>query len=174
MSTVILKRYITELFQSYSKGTTRNVDPQNILNNGSFIRTQSTERLGRKGPIKLGSDAACAIVIGPRNKFLAVSRKHDPMDFGFPGGHVSEGEDPMTAAMRELREETGIIGKNPAQLASLRNSDGRKVHFYTCEGEGEIDTQEQGIVQWVTPNKLLSGTYGEEARLILHMLGLHI
>jgi 8-oxo-dGTP diphosphatase len=37
--------------------------------------------------------------------------------WAFPGGFVNYGEDPSHAVLRELEEETGVIGQNPIELA---------------------------------------------------------
>lgn len=173
MDRKLIKTYINELFQSYRRGTISNVQGQNVIHHGDFIRTQTASRLGGY-PVKIAGDAACAVVVGKNNQILAVSRPNDPTDFGFPGGMIEDGEDPATAALRELAEETGVQGHSPVQLASLRGSDGRKVHFYACEGEGEVGTDEHGIVKWVSPDELLAGQFGNEARIILSLIGLHI
>ena len=44
-----------------------------------------------------------------------IRRKNDPFKgfLAFPGGFIDEGEDPKDACLRELKEECGILGKNP-------------------------------------------------------------
>jgi 8-oxo-dGTP pyrophosphatase MutT (NUDIX family) len=41
-------------------------------------------------------------------KILAISRRDRPDQWGFPGGKVDPGESNVQAALRELREETGL------------------------------------------------------------------
>lgn len=43
-----------------------------------------------------------------------ITRKHDPYKgfFAFPGGFVDYNEDPLESCLRELKEETGLIGNN--------------------------------------------------------------
>lgn len=51
------------------------------------------------------------ILTNPDGKVLLGKRKgsHGAGTWGFSGGHLELGEDPRIAALRELREETGII-----------------------------------------------------------------
>jgi 8-oxo-dGTP pyrophosphatase MutT (NUDIX family) len=55
---------------------------------------------------------ACIILVDSRGWLLLQERDehpvYDPDKWAFVGGHVEEGEDPETAAYRELEEETGI------------------------------------------------------------------
>lgn len=56
--------------------------------------------------------AAGALVINNEGCIL-LGRRHDTGEWATPGGHVDEGESFEAAAMRELREEAGITGKDP-------------------------------------------------------------
>jgi 8-oxo-dGTP diphosphatase len=49
---------------------------------------------------------------------LLIQRKYPPMVgyWGLPGGFVERDEDPLNAVLRELKEETGLIGSNPELL----------------------------------------------------------
>ena len=49
---------------------------------------------------------------------LLIQRKYPPMVgyWGLPGGFVERDEDPLDAVLRELKEETGLIGSNPELL----------------------------------------------------------
>ncbi|MDQ0454183.1 NUDIX hydrolase [Rhizobium paknamense] len=63
--------------------------------------------------------ASSAIVV--RNgRFLLVQRSNPPAAdlYAFPGGKAEPGESPQEAALRELREETGLIGHNPELFAT--------------------------------------------------------
>jgi len=49
---------------------------------------------------------------------------------GFPKGHVDEGESLEEAAIRETKEEVGIVPDIINYLGSVRTKKGKKVHAY--------------------------------------------
>lgn len=75
---------------------------------------------------------AVCVLIPFGDKYLAVSRRHDTTQWGFPGGKVDAFESAAVAAAREVYEETGIC-INPRTL----------VPIYSGLAAGEVD-------YWVT------------------------
>jgi len=51
--------------------------------------------------------AVCVVIKNKQGQYLAVSRRNDFTQWGFPGGKVDPGESNVEAAARETYEETG-------------------------------------------------------------------
>ena len=68
--------------------------------------------------------ATCLVVVNHRQQILLVKRSVDPK-IGFwclPGGYIELDETPEQAALRELKEETGINGQIQRLLGATTNS----------------------------------------------------
>ena len=50
---------------------------------------------------------------------LLVSAKRNPRNWIFPKGHIERGESPEAAALRETKEEAGVVGKLVAPAGVL-------------------------------------------------------
>lgn len=103
--------------------------------------------------------ASCIYVTRSDGKILAVSRKDDPNDFGMPGGQVDPGEEPDLAAIRELKEETGLDINDVKLIYESEDDAGYFVRVYTGKITGKIQTEESGVVKWVEPEILIRGTF---------------
>lgn len=62
--------------------------------------------------------AASAVIVDPDGRILLVKRGHEPQKgrWSVPGGRLEPGETPAQAAVREVREETGLDVRVGEQL----------------------------------------------------------
>lgn len=117
---------------------------------------------------------AVCILLEKDGKVLGVSRKYDRTAFGLPGGSVELKESSEQAAIRELKEETGLDLYNPKPIFERVpdvNDDYNCVTF-VGEVQGTIATEESGVVAWVTWDTLCSGPFADyNKKLYTHLYG---
>lgn len=115
-------------------------------------------------------DTKIAVNIFVRNSegnILAVSRKDDHTAFGLPGGKYEKSDITLkNCAKREFFEETGL-SIDDLKLIYVHDDDYNYVNFtFTGNISGEINTQEAGIVKWVSKETLLNGPFGFYNKLL--------
>jgi 8-oxo-dGTP diphosphatase len=111
---------------------------------------------------KLVLVAACAL-IDADGRVLLTERPAGKMMAGlweFPGGKIETGERPEATLIRELREELGIVVREPC-LAPLTFASHSYEDFhllmplYVCRRwEGIVTPMEGQRLAWVRPNRL--------------------
>ncbi|MHA7970457.1 NUDIX hydrolase [Rhizobium sp. CAU 1783] len=77
---------------------------------------------------------ASSAIVEREGRFLLVRRRNPPAAdlYAFPGGRAEPGETPEETAIRELFEETGLLGREPRlfETVELLPEDGRpESHF---------------------------------------------
>ncbi len=117
---------------------------------------------------------AATSVIVKDGKVLSVSRKDDHRSKGFPGGKLEPGEMPYDTMVRETLEETGIrVLSAVFVLGEADDSEVRTYAYFVTEFEGEPESKEDGLVEWVEPREMIAATcsWPKYNRKVLEKLG---
>ena len=107
----------------------------------SRARTQGHDR-----PMKEHHSAGAVVIADGR---VLILRRSDREEWVFPKGHLEPGERPEDAAVREVREETGLEVTLSAPLGSTeyRFRQGSRIHhkvvdwFLAARSSGEIELE---------------------------------
>lgn len=116
---------------------------------------------------------------GEHQVCLIARRRDGELVWGLPKGHVEAGEDPLTTAVREVREETGLVGEVIAPLGSItywfavKQEQVRyfkRVHFYLMryvDGDTRQHDHEVEAAVWVPLDEALRRmTYPSERAVL--------
>lgn len=97
-----------------------------------------------------------------KDGFLLLKRSENrdvqPGKWDFPSGHIDEDEEPKNAALRELKEETGLLGKvlKSGEPFAVDTEDGfYEVHPFLVKVKGTVElSREHTDYKWVKSSEL--------------------
>lgn len=121
---------------------------------------------------------AVCVLLEKDGKFLSVSRKNDPTDFGLPGGKLDFGETLIQCAVREVKEETGYdLSIDPYNPFLKIDENGMftitfKANFTTDNPiRHSVDEKETGLVGFVNKEQLFASSFGAYNKAMLTHFG---
>jgi 8-oxo-dGTP pyrophosphatase MutT (NUDIX family) len=131
------------------------------------------------GPVSMMSAGdtkavARALVFNEMGLVLVVKRADEPYVM-IPGGHLTDGETPEMAAIRETWEETGFDVKLTAHVIDVNDSKGNRRYFHAtlvagCEtrwdGDGGVDVE----VRWLPVEQALTELTSDYDKMALRQV----
>jgi len=152
------RRSWREISILFTKGS--NPDLSNIVpTKGASMKTIITPKLANKKE-ETSIRTAVMVIKNSEGKTLILQRsstaKWEPNKWNLPGGHIEEGESPKDAAIRECKEESGIIPTDVRFVEVFDDVGGYDIHAYV----GKIDSNkvvinfESSDYAWITSEEI--------------------
>jgi len=105
---------------------------------------------------------------------LLVRAKRDPTVWIFPKGHIEQGETAAQAALRETREEAGIVGDLVRPIGSPVNfHNGRyevTVQYFLIRPVEEFDETDGRAKKWFPLDEAIDAVVYEDDRKLLRIV----
>jgi 8-oxo-dGTP diphosphatase len=101
-----------------------------------------------------GKTGAFAAVLDDDGRVLIVRERKEPHRFGFPGGRVEPDEALDAAAVRECKEETGLLVNVQYLVGTYDFTNGTRAAVFRCAravGGNELRTEAGVIGGWYRP-----------------------
>ena len=120
------------------------------------------ELLGKRGLMNDGITHAGGVVCksnGQSVEYLIVRPKANEFEWVLPKGHIEKGETPAQAAVREVKEETGVTAKVLRRLGTVSftlKDKNIRAEFYLMAVEKEGALHEKRKIEWVSYERALS------------------
>lgn len=124
------------------------------------VKEKRKERKEKKKDLKKSFEQyykgrGVGVVVEDENGKILIGKQNDMGVWTTPGGHVKPDESFAEAAVRELREETGIVAQNPVEVGQ-HMLNGNDSHVFVVNSfKGKLrDSGEVGNLKFVEPHNI--------------------
>lgn len=107
---------------------------------------------------------------GAEPRYLLVAARQSPGQWIFPKGHLELGESGRDAALREAREEAGVVGHTVGEAGQLRFRSGDEdveVTYFVVERLADTRPDETRQVRWLPFQEARELLTHDDARRLL-------
>ena len=139
-----------------------------FINVNAYKFTLGDGKTIKREKILKGKKDGSAVIIIPYigdNLLLVIEPRvftKSGVGVGFPAGYIEEGEDPKIAALRELREETGLVPERIEEVDAFYQDEGCSSAYnhifiaYNCKKEYEQDLDKDEYIKYMefTPSEV--------------------
>lgn len=96
------------------------------------------------------------------DRIVVIKYRDDNLKAGYydiPGGKIEDSESPEETVIREMKEETGLVVKNPMYKGNMIVEYPTRIYdfdvFFASESEGELKQFEENASEWIKISDLL-------------------
>jgi len=105
-------------------------------------------------------------------EFLIVTARRRPTEWVLPKGHLEPGESPEETALREVREESGVVAAIVGHLKDVIatvNGDRQRIRFFLMKSVREGVSREGRRLRWLGRDQAVQQlTFANLRELIVH------
>ena len=137
------------------------IDPVNFLKTEAYSCELNNGRTITREKLIKGKNDGSAVIIVPyiNNNLLLVIEPRvftkSGVGVGFPAGYIEPGEDPIDAALRELREETGLVPERIEEVDAFYQDEGCSSAYnhifiaYNCKKVYDQELDKDEIIKYM-------------------------